>query len=339
MQDDRRQGRHESSTGNRRDPRLERLGSDPGLPGSLRPTLGNADQVVVVDNGSTDGTAEHLAELDWLQVLTNEENRGSPRAATRERRSPRPRVRRLPQQRHHGPGRVAGGAAAALRGRTVSRDRSAVQRGQRHPAARNENYAVRLGSPTAAADLADFAWQVRLDSAGHRRETTRLVGFCLAVRRSAFEAIGGWDEALRDRRLRGRRPLRRADRRRRTPARSWTTCSCTTTGTSPSRPTGSTGTPCSGRTSGGWISRTTSPSRVDPGPLPSLRRGVTGRGRHLRVTVAVATCDRTVAADAGTAEPVPPDVRRLRGPRRRRRVCRRRHRSWRPSPRRSTCGC
>src|ERR1700712_3470934 len=42
----------------------------------LRSTLGPDDQVIVVDNGSTDVTATRLRDHTWLQVLTNAENRG-----------------------------------------------------------------------------------------------------------------------------------------------------------------------------------------------------------------------------------------------------------------------
>ena len=43
---------------------------------SLRPTLGPQDQVVVVDNGSTDGTRESLAAYGWVDVVANDENQG-----------------------------------------------------------------------------------------------------------------------------------------------------------------------------------------------------------------------------------------------------------------------
>src|SRR5438270_11903652 len=43
---------------------------------SLRPTLGVRDEVIVVDNGSEDGTAAGLATFPWIRVVTNPENRG-----------------------------------------------------------------------------------------------------------------------------------------------------------------------------------------------------------------------------------------------------------------------
>src|SRR5437763_14214406 len=43
---------------------------------SLRPTLGVRDEVVIVDNGSEDGTAAGLRQYSWAKVITNEVNRG-----------------------------------------------------------------------------------------------------------------------------------------------------------------------------------------------------------------------------------------------------------------------
>src|SRR5437660_95197 len=39
---------------------------------SLRPTLGVRDEVVIVDNGSEDGTPSGLAQYPWARVITNE---------------------------------------------------------------------------------------------------------------------------------------------------------------------------------------------------------------------------------------------------------------------------
>src|SRR5438270_9323946 len=43
---------------------------------SLRPTLGLRDEVIVVDNGSEDGTKAGLGRFPWIKLITNEENRG-----------------------------------------------------------------------------------------------------------------------------------------------------------------------------------------------------------------------------------------------------------------------
>ena len=43
---------------------------------SLRPTLGTRDRVVVVDNGSQDQTPAGLRAYKWVEVITNETNRG-----------------------------------------------------------------------------------------------------------------------------------------------------------------------------------------------------------------------------------------------------------------------
>lgn len=43
---------------------------------SLHPTLRPGDQVVVLDNGSTDATGAELLKYPWVEVLTNDLNRG-----------------------------------------------------------------------------------------------------------------------------------------------------------------------------------------------------------------------------------------------------------------------
>lgn len=43
---------------------------------SLRQTVGNAAAIVVVDNGSTDGSGDFLKSVPNIQLISNEENRG-----------------------------------------------------------------------------------------------------------------------------------------------------------------------------------------------------------------------------------------------------------------------
>src|SRR5947209_796893 len=122
---------------------------------SLRPALGDADQVVVVDNGSTDGTGERLAGLDWLQVLTNEQNRGFAKGCNQgAEAADHEFLVFLNNDTMVAPGWLEGllqpfddpeVAATGPRSNAVSGTQLL----------RSENYAVQLGSPTAAVDLAD----------------------------------------------------------------------------------------------------------------------------------------------------------------------------------------
>lgn len=161
---------------------------------SLRPTLAEGDQVVVVDNGSVDATGEQLSRYDWLQVLTNAENLGFAKGCNQGAAVARHDTIVFLNNDTMVP---AGWLEGLLE---PFGDPAVVGTGPRSNAVsgaqllRDETYGVVLGEPGAAAELADFAWRVRLTQAGRRRETQRLVGFCLAVRRSAFEAVGGWDE-------------------------------------------------------------------------------------------------------------------------------------------------
>ena len=50
---------------------------------SLRPTLGVQDQVIVVDNGSTDATSSRLKLFSWADIETNDTNLGIAQAYNR----------------------------------------------------------------------------------------------------------------------------------------------------------------------------------------------------------------------------------------------------------------
>jgi cellulose synthase/poly-beta-1,6-N-acetylglucosamine synthase-like glycosyltransferase len=77
-------GRHPSTTYQEHDapgrfdrhPRLERVGATRSCLETLRPTVGLRDQVIVVDNGSQDGTATGLRRYPWVRVVTHERNLG-----------------------------------------------------------------------------------------------------------------------------------------------------------------------------------------------------------------------------------------------------------------------
>lgn len=156
---------------------------------SLRPTLGPKDQVVVVDNGSSDETRESLAAYGWLEVVANEENRGFARGCNQ-------------------------GAAKALHGVVVFLNSDTVvpmgwldellapfERGDVGAVGpRSDNVSGNqktMAVPDPQEDpgaFSEFAEAWRVSHQGQTSATWRLVGFCLAVRTSSFHALGGFDE-------------------------------------------------------------------------------------------------------------------------------------------------
>jgi len=158
---------------------------------SLKPTLGIRDQVVVVDNGSTDATARRLGRYPWIDVVTNEENRGFA-------------------------GGCNDGAALARHDIVVFLNNDTVLSGRwLDPliVPFDEDDTVGATGPrsnfVSGPQVAEGASYLRGDMAGMRRfarawaqehrgqttETERLVGFCLAVRRDIFDQVGGFDTA------------------------------------------------------------------------------------------------------------------------------------------------
>ena len=210
---------------------------------SLWPTLGVRDQVVVVDNGSTDATARRLPHYPWVEVVTNAENHGFA-------------------------GGCNDGAAVARHDILVFLNNDTVLSGRwLDPLVVpfDEDAGVGATGPrsnfVSGPQVAEGASYLRGDIAGmrrfarawaqaHRGQTTvteRLVGFCLAVRRATFEQLGG-STPLRRWRLRGRRPLPAHREHRDSACSSPTSPSSTTRATRPSTPTASTGTPSRSRT-------------------------------------------------------------------------------------------
>jgi GT2 family glycosyltransferase/tetratricopeptide (TPR) repeat protein len=156
---------------------------------SLRPTLGPTDQVVVVDNGSTDETRESLATYGWLEVVTNDENQGFARGC------------------NQGAAEARGGVLVFLNSDTVvpsgwldellapfeTGDVGAV--GPRSDNVSGEQSAMAVPDPQEdPSAFIEFAESWRTSHRGQTSEARRLVGFCLAVRTSSFRAVRGFDE-------------------------------------------------------------------------------------------------------------------------------------------------
>ena len=156
---------------------------------SLRPTLGAEDRVVVVDNGSTDGTREGLRSYPWLEVIVNDQNRGFARGC------------------NQGAATSHEGVIVFLNSDTVvpmgwldellapfdSDDVGAVGPRSDNVSGRQKTLAV-PDPATEPGAFAEFAAAWRTEHGGQTSETRRLIGFCLAVRASSFHALGGFDE-------------------------------------------------------------------------------------------------------------------------------------------------
>lgn len=157
---------------------------------SLRPTLSPRDKVVVVDNGSVDETPRGLAHFPWAKVVRNDENLGFATACNEGAATSTSEILVFLNSDTVPLGRwldelIAPFADAAV---TATGARSNFVSGpQLVPEARYSN----------KAELRDFERSWRQSHAGLTSEVGRLVGFCLAVRRSAFEAVGGFDEGYK----------------------------------------------------------------------------------------------------------------------------------------------
>lgn len=156
---------------------------------SLRPTLGVRDEVVVVDNGSTDGTAAGLRHYSWARVVSHERNLGFAAGC------------------NSGAAVASGDVVVFLNNDTLlpSRwldpllapfaDPGVGATGPRSNFVSGPQLVEPVDyDPTRMPELNRFARSWRDVHRGRTTEVTRLVGFCLAVRRDLLEELGGFDE-------------------------------------------------------------------------------------------------------------------------------------------------
>src|SRR3954469_21906044 len=158
---------------------------------SLRPTLGPRDQVVVVDNGSVDETPDGLRRYRWAEVVTNAENRGFAGGSNQGAAQARNDIVIFLNNDTIVPSRWLDGLVAAFDDPTV------VAAGPRSNEVSGLQKVLQPGYVgSRPADVQRFARTWREEHRGQVTDVSRLVGFCLAVRRSAFERIGGFDEGF-----------------------------------------------------------------------------------------------------------------------------------------------
>jgi GT2 family glycosyltransferase/tetratricopeptide (TPR) repeat protein len=158
---------------------------------SLRPTIGVRDEIIVVDNGSTDATSRELRKIPGLHVITNAENLGFAKANNQGAEVARHDfILFLNNDTVLAKGWLEellaplfgneGVGAVGPRSNYVSGD----QLVESVPYATNSNL----------SGYREFARDWMREHRGVISTTERLVGFCLAVRKSAFNQVGGWDE-------------------------------------------------------------------------------------------------------------------------------------------------
>lgn len=155
----------------------------------LRPTLAPRDEVIVVDNASTDETPVGLRRFSWARVTRNETNRGFAGGCNDGARLARNEVLVFLNNDTVPVGRWLDALLEPFA------DPSVGATGPRSNMVSGPQLVP--GVPYGAEGLPGLrrfvrAWEAA--NAGRVEPTERLVGFCLAVRRTAFERIGGFDE-------------------------------------------------------------------------------------------------------------------------------------------------
>lgn len=155
---------------------------------SLRATLGVHDEVIVVDNGSTDDTPQHIKQFPWVTLLTSDTNRGFGSGCN------------LGASEAHHPYIVFLNNDTVLYGRWLDPLIAAMDAdpaiGATGP---RSNFVsgcqqVEYATYTSPAAMRQFARQWAAEHRGKQSQTQRLVGFCIAVRRSIFAELAGFDE-------------------------------------------------------------------------------------------------------------------------------------------------
>ncbi|MEX2121004.1 MAG: glycosyltransferase [Pirellulales bacterium] len=144
-------------------------------------------ELILVDNGSTDGTVEYLRECDDVRLIINDTNRGFPAAANQGiQASSGSRILLLNNDVLVTTGWLDR-LLAALDG-----DHSIGLAG---PCSNNVSGSQRVDASYGdLASLDGFAWDWGHEHDRRVEEVDRLVGFCLLVRRELVDAIGLLDE-------------------------------------------------------------------------------------------------------------------------------------------------
>jgi GT2 family glycosyltransferase/ubiquinone/menaquinone biosynthesis C-methylase UbiE len=147
----------------------------------------NDYEIIVVDNGSTDGTAQWLRAQSDLQVIYNKENAGFPKGC------------------NQGMALAKGDNLLLLNNDTIVTPRwldhlvaclySDDRIGGVGPVTNNAAYYTALQVPyRTLEELILFAEQFNSSDPSKWEERLKLIGFCLLIKREVYEAVGDLDE-------------------------------------------------------------------------------------------------------------------------------------------------
>jgi FkbM family methyltransferase len=154
---------------------------------SIRRFTDEPYELIVVDNGSSDGTAQYLRSQEGVKVIANPENRGFPAACNQGLRQAKGRqllllnndtvvttgwLRRQLRALHSDPRVGLAGPCS-----------NCVSGEQQVPVTYED-----------LSGLDDFAWDWGLAHDGELTDTDRLIGFCLLLRREVLDRVGLFDE-------------------------------------------------------------------------------------------------------------------------------------------------
>jgi GT2 family glycosyltransferase/2-polyprenyl-3-methyl-5-hydroxy-6-metoxy-1,4-benzoquinol methylase/tetratricopeptide (TPR) repeat protein len=154
---------------------------------SIRMTTDEEIEIIVIDNGSTDGTPEYLESLRDVRLIKNQSNRGFPAAANQGIELSRGRQILLLNNDTI----VTTGWLRRLLQSLYSEQEIGLVGPVSNEVSGDQKVDVTYDS---LETLDGFAWEWAKAHLNERIETDRLVGFCLLIHREVIEHIGALDE-------------------------------------------------------------------------------------------------------------------------------------------------
>ena len=148
---------------------------------SIRSRTDEPYEVIVVDNGSTDGTVEYLRSIEGVRLIENSENRGFPAAVNQGITAARGDYVVLLNNDCI----VTTGWLTRLLDAIESEPTIGLAGPYSNCVSGHQQIPVDYGQ---LSDMDGFAWEWGKSHAGHRLETDRLVAFCLLVKRSVIDS-------------------------------------------------------------------------------------------------------------------------------------------------------